>query len=126
MVRGRRYRGAIPQARTKQEAENALTKIRLDVYERKYDRTAKGNGSFVKYVNNTYVPWAKANKRSWSDDVLHARVICEFFAGHAFNDINRKMDEKFKDQRANTITVRGTKRTPATVNRELEVLSKIF
>ena len=40
--------------------------------------------------------------------------------------INRKMVEKFKDQRANTITVRGTGRTPATVNRELEVLSKIF
>ena len=81
MVRGRRYRGAIPEARTKEEAENALTKIRRDVYERKYDRTAKGNGSFVNYVKNTYLPWAKANKRSWSDDVLHARVICEFFAG---------------------------------------------
>lgn len=36
------------------------------------------------------------------------------------------MVEKFKDQRSNTITVRGTRRTPATVNRELEVLSKIF
>jgi integrase len=126
MVRGRRYRGAIPEARTKEEAENALTKIRRDIYERKYDRTAKGYGSFVNYVNNIYLPWAKANKRSWSDDVLHARVICEFFAGQTFNDIDRKMVEKFKDQRANTITVRGTSRTPATVNRELEVLSKIF
>ena len=82
--------------------------------------------SFVKYMNDTYLPWARANKRSWTDDVLHSRIICEFFAGDTFNDIDRKMIEKFKEERASTITIRGTKRTPATVNRELEVLSKIF
>ena len=126
MVRGRRYRGAIPEARTKEEAENALTKIRRDAYERKYDRVAKGNQSFTKYVNDTYLPWAKTNKRSWQDDVLHCRNICKFFAGETLNSIDRRMIEKFKDQRRNTITVRGTQRSPATVNRELEVLSKIF
>ncbi len=126
MVRGRRYRGAIPEARTKEEAENALTKIRRDAYERKFDRVAKGNQSFVKYVSNTYLPWAMANKRSWRDDVMHARIICEFFAGETFNDINRRMIERFKNLRRTTITRRGSQRTPATVNRELEVLSKIF
>ena len=126
MVRGRRYRGSIPEARTKEEAEHALTKIRRDAYERKYDKVSAGNQSLVKYVNNTYLPWAKANKRSWRDDVMHARIICEFFAGETFNDINRGMIEKFKEQRRNSITRRGRQRTPATVNRELEVLSKIF
>src|SRR5712664_1204118 len=80
MVRGRRYRGAIPEARTKEEAENVLTRIRRDAYERKFDRVAKANQSFVKYVNNTYLPWARANKQSWEDDVLHTKAICEFFA----------------------------------------------
>jgi integrase len=126
MVRGRRYRGAIPEARTKEEAENALTKIRRDAYERKYDRVAKGHQSFTKFVNDVYLPWAKGNKRSWEDDVLHCRNICRFFARETFNDIDRRMIEKFKDERRNTITVRGTQRSPATVNRELEVLSKIF
>jgi hypothetical protein len=107
MVRGRRYRGAIPEVRTKEEAENALTKIRPDAYERKYDRVAKGNQSFAKYVKDTYLPWAKTNKRSWQDDVLHCRNICEFFARETLNNIDRSMIEKFKDQRRNTITIRG-------------------
>jgi hypothetical protein len=35
-IRGVRYRGAIPEARTKFEAEKAETKIRQDVYEGRY------------------------------------------------------------------------------------------
>ena len=38
MIRNQRYRGAIPEARTKAEAEQAEIKTKNKVYERKYGK----------------------------------------------------------------------------------------
>ena len=64
MIRRQRYRGALPEARTKAQAERAETKIKTMVYERKYGKVS-ASIPFAEFVHSVYLPWAKANKRSW-------------------------------------------------------------
>src|SRR3989442_12898599 len=66
-LRGHYIKEAIPEARTKQEAEQAQTKIKREIFDDKYDRAA-GRKDFAEYVDEVFVPWAKASKRSWQDD----------------------------------------------------------
>jgi len=54
-IRGVRFRGAIPEARTKFEAEEAETKIRQEVYEGRYGRPT-GEKDFGEFVEEVYNP----------------------------------------------------------------------
>lgn len=62
MIRRQRYRGALPEARTKAEAEQAETKIKTKIYERKYGKVSPSI-RFAEFVRSTYLPWSRANKR---------------------------------------------------------------
>jgi integrase len=124
-IRGVTYKRAIPEARTRRQAEHAERQARQAVFEGRYGRQA-GTESFTKFVDEVYIPWAKANKRSWYHDTRYALVICEFFKGRTFGDIAPMLVEHFKKHRREGLTQRGTKRNMATVNREMAQLSKIF
>lgn len=78
------------------------------------------------FVKTVYLPWAKQNKSSWYDDVLWSRAVEPWFKGKTFAQISPLMIEKFKKERRESITKRGTQRSVSTVNRELEILSKVF
>lgn len=125
MIKGVRYRGAIPEARTKAQAEKAEMKQRLDVYEGKYGEP-ENSQVFADFIEQTYMPWAKLNKRTWDDDRMVTNVLCDFFAGKTFAQITPMLVEKFKKERREGLTRYKRARQPATVNRELAVLSKIF
>lgn len=124
-IRTQRYRGAIPEARTKAEAERAEVKIKTWIYERKFGKISASK-NFAEFVNGTYLPWARANKRSSRDDELHANVFCRYFGKKALNEIDQQMIEDFKVKRMKSITRYGRPRKPASVNRELAILSGIF
>jgi integrase len=124
-LRGHYIKEAIPEARTKQEAEQAQTKIKRDIFDDKYNRAA-GNKDFTEFVDEVFVPWAKVSKRSWQDDEERARPIKEFFKGKRLRDITPILIERYKQLRLKTKTLHKRERSPATVNRELQVLSKVF
>jgi integrase len=124
-IRGQRHRGAIPEARTKAEAQQAEVKIKNKLFERKFGKTSASR-NFTEFVTNTYLPWARANKRSSRDDELHAKVFYQHFGKKALNEVDRQMVEEFKINRMNSITRYGRSRRPASVNRELAILSGIF
>ena len=63
-VRGVRYRGAIPEASTKWEAEQAESKIRQEVFEGRFGLVHSGTMKLSDFIDEIYMPWAKANKRS--------------------------------------------------------------
>ena len=79
-LRGHYIKEAIPEARTKQQAEEAQTKIKREIFDDKYNPAA-GNKDFTDFVDEVFVPWAKASKRSWQDDEERARPLKEFFKG---------------------------------------------
>ena len=125
-IRGARYREAIPEARTKFQAEQAETKARDQVFQGTYGSSQLGTESLSQFVSETYLPWAKANKRTWRNDEIIANQWTEIFRGKALRDVSPLAIEKWKRDRAQSITRRGTTRSPASVNMELAVLSRVF
>ncbi|HEX8137574.1 MAG TPA: site-specific integrase [Pyrinomonadaceae bacterium] len=124
-IRSARYRKAIPEARTKYEAEKAEVEAKKEVFEGRYGK-ATGDKDFMEFVEKVYLPWSRVNKRSCYDDVLWAHAVEPWFKGKTFREISPLLIEKFKRERKESLTKKGTKRSPATVNRELEILSKVF
>ncbi len=138
-----KYRGPIPEARTKYEAEQAEIKIRHDAFQGKYGMQSAGMMSFAKFVgdpdaaNNqfgqgTFLEWAKDNKRSWKHDLFRVRPLLQAFRQKSLSEVTAQAIEKFKSDRLHTFTTRvddaghKTKRSPASVNREIELLSRLF
>ena len=121
-----RHRGVIPLARTKAEAEQAEVKIKSEVFAGTYGASQIGCGSFSEFVTDTYLPWAKDNKRSWRTDEYMAQLLAVKFRGKSFNDIAPIQVEELKREQLNSITRRGTQRSRASVNSVLSVGSSIF
>lgn len=86
---------ALPEARTKAEAQQAETKIKTRIYERKFGKTSASR-SFTEFVQHAYLPWARATKRSSRDDVLHAEVFCGHFGNKSLSEIDHQMIDEFK------------------------------
>jgi integrase len=124
-VDGKRYRGSIPEARVKAQAERAEVTIHESVYERKYG-TSVDAPKLRDFIAGTYLPCAKTNKRTWVHDDFRSRSLIEAMGSKTMDEISPILIEKYKRDRRASKTVRGTDRAPSTVNRELELLSKMF
>src|SRR5258707_14589045 len=75
-VRGACYRGALPEARAKWQAEQAETQIRQQVYEGKFGGLTIAP-CLKDFIDEIYLPRAKANKRSCRRDGRRPGVMIE-------------------------------------------------
>lgn len=123
---GERIVRTLKFARTKKEAEQAEAVIMNQVFQQAYGFDSKPDKRFEDFVIETYLPYSETNKKSFYSDVLICRVLVNAFKGKTLRQITPPMIEEFKQERLNTPTKHGNKRSPATVNRLLSVLSKIF
>src|SRR5215212_5989070 len=105
-VRRVRYRGALPEARTKWEAEQAESKIKQEIFEGRFGLVDQGSEKLADFINKIFLPWSKANKRSWRHDVFRARTICDYFGSKTFREMSPLLIEKFKRDRRESITRR--------------------
>lgn len=124
-VAGRRYRGPIPEARTKWQAERAETKIRDSIYEGKYGKQVEAP-TLRAFFEETYLPWSKANKRSWRHDEFRLRPLLQELGSRRLDEISVIQIERYKQNRLKATTRFDRPLSPASVNRELELLSGIF
>lgn len=120
-LRKKRYRGVL-EARNLEQAKLAAQKIWDDEWNQKYDPEPPSPEQvlFGDFVKDVYLPWSKIHKGSYDDDVRITSILTVFFNGKNLRDIKPAMIEQFKARRI------GAGRAPATVNRELSVVSKIF
>ncbi|HEV7681907.1 MAG TPA: hypothetical protein VGO68_07290 [Pyrinomonadaceae bacterium] len=113
-----KYRGPIPEARTKYEAQQAEIKLKRNVFEGKYGKQF-GAMSFAEFVGNpdaengqfgegTFLEWSKNNKRSWKHDRFRVRVLLEAFKHKTLGEISPVMIERFKNHRQHSFTKRAT------------------
>jgi hypothetical protein len=107
MIRRVRYRAVIPEAQNKYQAEKAEAKVKVEIYEGRYG-AEPGNHFLSDFIEQVYLPWARANKRHPRNDEMHCKVIREFFAGKALSQISPLLVEKFKRQRGQSMTRYGT------------------
>lgn len=121
----KRVRKIIKEARTKAEAEQAEAHIKSQLFRKKYDPDSI-QVLFADFVENAFAPYSRANKRSHYDDKRITGILCDFFNGKTLDEITPAMIEQFKQHRLSGMTQYKQTRKPATVNRELMVLSRIF
>ncbi len=124
-IRCVRYKKAIPEARTKAQAEHAESDARLEVFQGKYGRPT-GDSVFIEFAEKVWLPWSRENKLSHQDDTYFFKAFREFFGKKTFAEISPLLIEKYKSVRSKGISKRSKQRSKATVNRELSALSKIF
>jgi integrase len=125
-VTNMRYRKIVSLARTKWDAEQAEIKAKQEIFDKRLGVEEKGTDLLSDFFDQVYLPWSEANKKSWRDDSYTAPMIKQYFEGKALREISAQLVEQFKNDRLNTPTKKGTTRRPATVNRELTLLSSAF
>ncbi len=125
-VRGVRYRGVISEARTKKQAEQAESKSKQEIFEGRFGLANSGTMKLAKFIDEIYMPWAIANKRSWKGDQYYSEVLKDYFKGKSLCEITPLLVEKFKHERIKTPTKYGRARAEASVNREFEMLSRVL
>ena len=127
-LQGEYVHQSIPGARTQGQAQRAESQLREAIYDRKYD---PGKKLFSEFVDENFLPWSRANKRSHREDAQRSVTLKAFFGEKHLRDIKPMMIETFKRDRLATPTKhdkedRPGPRTPASVNRDLACLSKIL
>ncbi|MFT3746131.1 MAG: tyrosine-type recombinase/integrase [Pyrinomonadaceae bacterium] len=123
---GERIRKTLKFVRTKKEAEAAEAVIMNQVFQQVYGFDGKPDRRFDDFVVDTFLPYSEANKKSFRCDVLICRVLVKAFKNKTLRQITPPLIETFKQDFLNTPTRHGKKRSAATVNYHLRVLSKIL
>jgi integrase len=121
-----RYRKIVPLARTKWDAEQAEIKAKQEIFDKRHGLEEKGKDLLSTFLDEVYLPWSKTNKKSWRDDAYMLPMLKEYFEGKTLREISAQSVEKFKNDRMNTPSKKGTPRQPATVNREVTLLSSAY
>jgi len=80
-VTGTRYRKIVSLARTKWDAEQAETAAKKELFEKRFGVEEKGTALLSEFLDEVYLPWSKANKKSWRDDVYMLPMLKEYFQG---------------------------------------------
>lgn len=120
---GKRYRKAIPEARTKTDAKNAAAAARAAVLNGTYAAPVNTQ-AFRAYAEQVYLPWAKENKRS--DETYKVAALVAHFGDIKLSQITPKIVDEYKSLRKKGLTRYKRARSWASVNLELCVLSAIF
>jgi integrase len=123
-INGKRIRKAIKEAQTRRQAEKAERVLRNEIFENRYG--IGGQKLFADFVEKSYKPHAKEHKKGYSVELSVLNVLIDRFGKYRLCDITPEEIETFKRFRASEITSRGTKRSKATVNRDIAVLSAVF
>lgn len=122
-INKRRYRGAIKEARTLEQGRLAAKKIWDRIFNKKYDLDISET-PFTRFYRERFLPFSKLHKKSHYDDIRIGEVLCEFFGNEPIEELKWERIEEFKTERSRVRTKTGDKRRPATINRELSILSK--
>lgn len=124
ILKGRRVIQAIPEARTQVEAVRAESKLREDIYHRRYGGVK--DVGFSDFFDETYLPWLKDHHpASYRDAVSRGKALKEFFAAGKLQEITTKECERLKVFLKRGHTVRGKPRSGTTINRYIYLLSAV-
>jgi integrase len=120
-IRGVKYYEAIPEAKTKLQAQVAEADILRRIYEGRYGREGGEIGAydFVKFVEDIYLPHAKGHLRLPEQAAYKCQPLINFFRGKRLRDITLIEVEKFRRSRLLDYK-------PVTVKSNITVLSTVL
>jgi len=123
---GERIVRTLKFARTKRQAEQAEAVLMSEVFQQAYGIAKAPDRKFEDFVVETFLPYSETNKKSFRCDVQICKVLVSHFKGTFLRNFTPQMIENFKQVFFKKPTRHGKRRSPATVNYHLSVLSKIF
>ena len=125
---GLSYKKRLPAGMTKRKAEKVETKWKHQLFFEASGIVPAKNILFEDFLIEYFLPFAEQNhsKVTFDKEVLICKAALPFFRGKQMRQIKAADIERFKSFRANLPIQHGTARKPATVLRELSVISKIF
>jgi integrase len=127
--KGRRCREIAGETRS--EAQEALEARRTDIRRERFDFLVKYSSPRIDQFTEEYMEYAKAHKQSFRRDASMMKNILAFFGSRRLDEITPALVEKYMLRRLNDKIIKGRlviekKLKPATVNRELAVLKRMF
>ena len=123
---GYSYKKRLPRSITKREAKEFEANWKAELFRSRFGVIDKPQITFEDFLVEYFLPHSEAGKKSFKRDLYVCKIALKFFKGKNMRDIRPADVEKFKTKRCQTLTVKGTIRKPATVEREFAVVSKIF
>lgn len=125
---GNIYKRRLPEKIIKKQAEKIETKWKHQLFFEKSGIVSDKDILFEDFLIEYYLPFAEQNhsKVTFDNEVRICKASLPYFGGKHLRQIKAADIEKFKNYRANLETQHGTPRKPATVLRELSIISKIF
>jgi hypothetical protein len=124
MIKRTRYRRSVPEARTRKQTQRAEVAAREAIFNEKYG--IKVTPRLADFLRETYLPWARVNKRSWANDYSRAKALAAALGNKRLAEITTFDIERYKVKRMSEPTNRGTLPAAVTVNHELKVLSRAY
>jgi integrase len=123
---GASYKKRLPRGTTKREAKKYEATWKTSLYNESNSLKEIPQIKFEDFLVKYFLPYSEENKKSFERDLIVCKFALEFFKGKNLRDIKPFDIEDFKVQRMKTPTQHDTPRKPATVVREMAVISKIF
>lgn len=122
----RQYNRSVKGATCRKDAEKAEARFKSELFQGKYGLVeSKGRQSFEE-LEKAYTEYAKNNKRSWKNERWIIQRFLAYFGGKRIKDIDSILIEKYRTKRKKERKKDGTPLSNATLNREREILSKMF
>lgn len=134
MINGQRYHRGIPEATCEKDANKYLTIFKADLLRGKLDLAESIGRKPFSLIADNYIEYANNNLASKGSTIGMAERFKSLWKNKRISEITPELIEKYKKIRLNTVYHTKTtkdgeiekKISPATINRELGVLSKIF
>jgi len=125
---GKEYKRRLPERTTKKQAEKIETKWKHQLFFEKSGIISDKEILFEDFLTEYYLPFAENNhsKVTFDNEVRICKASLPYFGGKNMRQIKAAEIDKFKHYRANLKTQHNTPRKPATVLRELSIISKVF
>lgn len=121
------FKQYLPKGATSADAKKLETQMRHKVFFAANGMLPPESKTFEQFVNETYLPHVKKNTPASFEKADHICVAAlPFFRGRDLRSIKAADIEAFKAYRMSLPTQYGRTRKPATIHRELCILSKIF
>lgn len=128
-LNGEPYKERLPDSTTRRDAEKIEVRVKSQMLLEQHGMdTQRSSVTFERFIQDVYLPFVENNhsRDSFEKAIDICKAALPFLKGKTMKQIKPADIERFKQHRAELLTQHGTPRKPATVARELSILSKIF
>ena len=123
-VDGRRIRETVGKSKT--QAEKVLQVRKAEILTGKFQLKDTKKSPLFDIFANEYLDWAKLHKKSWKRDRDSIKHLKQHFGAKRLTEIKTRAIQKYTQARMTEISVRHRTPAPATINREMSCLKKMF